>query len=631
MKNPLTDCYFYLTIFALAVAILFWFNPNFCGVSKEIGYCISGGCLFVVIVTIHNTFAEYAYRLDTWNKFFALVPPLFCFFAWVFYRVTFNTSSSGPTPRDLSEFFRDHSGLVTSGVVLLSFLGTWFQSLASRYPLSDDKKLQTECVRLLTGFDQRTDFFRGADRSIYGACKGLISRLTAKAVGQKGKPKKYKLKLLLCLPTMGPVGNDEEEWGREFHDQLMPLKGEVNVHVEICHLHEGSEIGLNHLDAFVEVLAASAKGKSFSSEYNEISKMLKTYRQAWKNTSPRDDGEETFTERPGLESIPFQVLCATGDDFHECVLFFAGKEILEREKPPRHVGFMSSHPDVVCAVRDVFDYYVADDDRLPLVPIHTLKVRERTDSKGDHSLDRYFGLSHALHVPKGAFSPVYANSSKFASWVIQRELAQYAKPDFKVLEIGSGTGVQCLVAAQVLSKLHIQSVKIIASEADGGVLGALKENIDKSAFSDLIDIKQLELTGQINAKTGEVDSSQLIDGNNAVFHGSFDFVIADLPFVDANEGDSRFFDRSHLLHSKLFHYLHHEGLDKNGRCLTAFSSLGGAGDVARFERLIVRHGLRFSHKTVFVEQGYQWIIYVLMKADDFDPSEYWWKECGLKL
>lgn len=110
--------------------------------------------------------------------------------------------------------------------------------------------------------------------------------------------------------------------------------------------------------------------------------------------------------------------------------------------------------------------------------------------------------------------------------------------------------------------------------------------------------------------------------------GEFDLIIGDLPFVSARADDEEeraFFDMRHKEHETLFKAVRgNRWLAPRGCLVTAFSTLGGPNDVRAFEGLIRQAELTPVLRTTLYESGYGWMVYVLMRAEEVSPDDYWW-------
>ena len=70
--------------------------------------------------------------------------------------------------------------------------------------------------------------------------------------------------------------------------------------------------------------------------------------------------------------------------------------------------------------------------------------------------------------------------------------------------------------------------------------------------------------------------------------------------------------------------------------LTSFSSIGGDLDILSFEMLINKYNLSAIKKVAFIENGYEWLTYVIMRKNSFvnfsstEQDRYWWEELNVK-
>jgi len=522
---------------------------------------------------------------------------------------------------------------------LLFTVGLWLADKVD--PTGAEEKLrrsQINYVKLLEHFEPLRNRWGIKqlynDRSIYNAIIATLDRLT----GKMGKPEdaihiKYNVFLLLCSPALdydenpkvSEPAHEEYKWGEEFKDKIEQITAHKNIKVEICHLPSEPMLGFKPMEDFLSVLAYFITNKKNLSDFQKNHDMLKDrtnliterFRQL-KNEHPK-----RFVIHPPMFNIPFQIVLVFGHDFHEVVVSFAGRDLLESGTQPR--GFFSSDPDVVNTFQHVYSDYVAQSGRLSFVPRHTRSViDDHSTSDAARPLKNYLGIIPHLEVADGCFSPAFGNSSKFTSWVISKVLT---KNDISVLDIGSGTGVLALIAQKTLQQLGAMNYKILAVESDGRSLDTLRKNCPVALG---IEVKHWRLCPRSSAF---VDVG---DGNKQVYNagiGQFNVIIADLPFVDVKEDmakDPRFFDPKHEAHEALFKAVaSNNWLANGGKLITAFSSLGGPDDVLRFERLIEDNKLKIVQRVDFHEADYLWIVHVIMKKDDVG-NDFWWSRLNAR-
>nr|VFK05258.1 MAG: hypothetical protein BECKH772B_GA0070898_105561 [Candidatus Kentron sp. H]VFK05639.1 MAG: hypothetical protein BECKH772A_GA0070896_105751 [Candidatus Kentron sp. H]VFK09018.1 MAG: hypothetical protein BECKH772C_GA0070978_105701 [Candidatus Kentron sp. H] len=60
--------------------------------------------------------------------------------------------------------------------------------------------------------------------------------------------------------------------------------------------------------------------------------------------------------------------------------------------------------------------------------------------------------------------------------------------------------------------------------------------------------------------------------------------------------------------------------------------LGGPDDIAELDRHIRCHSLQVIQRVEFYESEYMWMVYVLMKKQDFDDygGQFWWNMLDAK-
>lgn len=493
------------------------------------------------------------------------------------------------------------------------------------------RPLQKERVRLLRGFTDpalyRMVFGKVA---IFGTVKDMLKRLDDRA--NKNVSSDYRLMLLMCIPTLDSgEGLQPGEWGREFTTLIEKIKANPNVNVELCHLANDSRTGISHMRDFIEVLAfkiANGDPARFRELFDVISKKTAQFLE---RCTHQDLGDR-IKIHPPLASIPFQMFCVLGPDIKSVVVSFAGREILEREdrdEPVKPVGIFSTDPYVVEEFAQVYREYVTDTGRLPVAPLHTEKIirsHNSGDKKVPHMVRSFLNLKFPIEIADGGYSPAIGNSAKFTARVLALESASYVGTNrtdpYRILEIGAGSGVLSFVAIQALEAAEITNWQAVLTESEDEPLKALAKNVTASGHAAKISVAKGTLKAKPTADGNEFDCEPALTDK-------FDLVIADLPFVDSKCEDGRFYDHHHNLHAAAFKSGVRTLLKPGGRLVTAFSSLGGASDIARFENLICTSELSITHKTSFVESGYLWIAYVLKRTDDMGDAQtyedYWWK------
>ncbi len=97
-----------------------------------------------------------------------------------------------------------------------------------------------------------------------------------------------------------------------------------------------------------------------------------------------------------------------------------------------------------------------------------------------HSTVRVDGL--ALDIPSGVFNPVPFKTARLMSDVIER----YVRPEMKVLDLGTGSGLGALLAARKGCKVDAVDINPIA-------VRAAVENAEKNRLSDSIEVHEGDL------------------------------------------------------------------------------------------------------------------------------------------
>jgi precorrin-6B methylase 2 len=543
------------------------------------------------------------------------------------------TSTQGPTFWDqLVQSMEVKIVGAVAGVV------SFMLSLSSFFYRADETrgKRQKERIRILDTFAPIGDTFDlFSNRSIYHAAISLLRDVHDNA----GRSRRtYKVSILVCSPALDypnnalSESNGKQLWGKEFADELEKLIAGENVKLDIAYLPVDSKTGFKPMKDFLQVLANYISERS-SSTFEDNLKMLEARTDFINQYLLRKQSEANakITLHVDKLDVPFQLLLAKGPGIRECVVSFSSREILESENPDP-AGFYSSDPFVVETFSRIYDDYVKENKRSTFVPIHTLEIRKRHSSVGRHTIANFLDLVPEIVVETQTFSPAIANSTKFTGWIVSKTLE---RTDTAVLDIGSGTGALALVAWYAMST---SDKSAWALEADSRVFENLKMNCNGTGVKPR-NWKLVE--GDATTSSCLLDCAkhpeQEVDLSNERDFGPFDLIIADLPYVDANEEpqDLRFIDQGHRMQTALLSWVAKRGmiLKHGGRLITSFSSLGGREDIASFESRIVQSGLTIIHRSDFHEAGYLWLVYVLIKDQQNDPElkSYWWRKLKAEI
>ena len=365
-----------------------------------------------------------------------------------------------------------------------------------------------------------------------------------------------------------------------------------------------------------------------------------------------------------LDDIPFQMVITKTDKFAEVVVSFAGKNIIEKEEYIEPKGFHSIDPDVVGAFIDIFKAYTNKHSRIPFKPQHTEEIIEQTMKP--HKIKEYHSktltniLSVPIEIPSNTFSPYYANSSKFTT----DTLLHILRKDDKVIEIGSGSGIQVLAALQKLKDLKTKNPIVWAIEPYAFDL--LKKNCLKTPEIKIkhwiLRVKNVNNKDIMPAKynnqailcdrdkclvknkqcnnTCKIFDNEIVESDFE--NNKFNIVLGDLPFVsacinDASDKELAYYDLHHDSHQALLRLFKNATWTAKGAILiTAFSTLGGYEDTKNFAQMIQREGLVIVQYFCYLEKDYHWITYCLMKKEDYDTAnqggkDYWKDRFGIKL
>lgn len=549
--------------------------------------------------------------------------------------------------------FYDESGIflvIWAAIVTVLF----FVSAMKNSKLGKDEKLrksQRERIRILESFAPTTsmkEFFD--DRSIYTTIIAMFDRLL-KEEETGNDSSKYEICMLLCSPALdywknenskSPEGNFE--WGLEFRNKVNELAAKESIKFEICHLPLESFSGLNPMKDFISVLANYTTNHStdFAKSFTTLWERSKRVADDFSLWSVDHDRKHRFSVITNNTNIPFQAIIINSVNFTEVVVSFAGREVLEREHKYDIKGFFSSDPYVVKTFHSIFKTYIQSKERIPFIPLHTLNIADKHSRAGHHLIPNYYyGKIRNLHVHPETFSPCIGNSTKFTVWVIDKLLTTLCTQNSqkqslkikKILDIGAGTGILALTASATLRSLKKKDYSITALDACQHAQNILKLNC---AQDNNIKHFPWSLSFSSNDKStitnayfkDEKDSEIKISGDFC----EFDLVIADLPFVHAVErskSDLRFLDHRHQLHQAFFKVCSETKLiSDEGIIITAFSSLGGPDDIHEFESYIHKNSLQAIQRVEFFEDGYAWIVYVLMRINTIKKhaDRFWWTQ-----
>lgn len=577
------------------------------------------------------------------------------------------TTGSQPQPKQtfFLKRFCDDAGPFLGGWSFIATIIFYFASHENKKWEDSIRLLKTqkERIRLLNNFEPTQPMIEFFDnRSIYNAIISMLDRLSKEP--DEGDEKK--ICMLLCSPALdywhakskSPANISEFKWGLEFRDLVKKLvvKGK-GFKFHVCHLPFSSLSGVNVMKDFIAALSTYIIQDQFKSDnkFESDNNFQKVYDLLWQRAgmiakdfellSTDEDSKDRFKVDTHIINIPFQIVLVNSNDFTEVVVSFAGREVLEREQKYGVKGFFSSDPFVVKTFHEVFKTYVESRDRIPYIPPHTRKVAiEHGESKCEPIKSFYYGLVKELNVAPETFSPIIGNSSKFTVWLLDKllttgnpgEPTHWRNKIQKILDVGAGTGVLSLAAASVLrDRCNRTNYKIIAIDMMDPLSDAFKFLKSNCSCDKNIEVHPWTLCSTVD-KDGEIERSWFENDTRGEVKikgdfDSFDLIVGDLPFVHAQErtkSDLRFLDLDHQLHQALMWVVANtQLLAKNGLLVTAFSSLGGPEDIAEFERYIQNNSLQVIQRVEFYESGYMWMVYVLMKKDDYKTygNRLWWK------
>lgn len=191
-------------------------------------------------------------------------------------------------------------------------------------------------------------------------------------------------------------------------------------------------------------------------------------------------------------------------------------------------------------------------------------------------------LGYRFKIKKGVFpldSP-FSHSSKTTA----RRLSP--KKTDEILDVGTGTGVQAIIAAKRGAK------RVVAIDIDKKSLKCAKENVKIHRLENIVEVRKSSLFGSI--KKNE----------------KFDLIISQLPFADVDYRTriGRFlFDKDYKLHDKFLREAK-KHLKQKGRIMIP------SGTIANEQKLL-NLIKKYKYKTVKVDteknRGLVWKVYIL--------------------
>jgi len=190
-------------------------------------------------------------------------------------------------------------------------------------------------------------------------------------------------------------------------------------------------------------------------------------------------------------------------------------------------------------------------------------------------------LGYKIIIHKNVF-PV---DSPF-SYTSKISAKQIPKNPGNVLDIGTGTGVQAIIAARKGAK------KVLAIEIDNNSLKNAEENIEFHKLEKVIEIRKSDLFENVNENE------------------KFDLIIAQLPFADINYKSSVshfLFDSEYRLHERFLKDAKNY-LNGNGKI---FIPSGDVGDEEKLKELIKKYGYKILEIIEEKFQGHVWKLYIL--------------------
>lgn len=190
-------------------------------------------------------------------------------------------------------------------------------------------------------------------------------------------------------------------------------------------------------------------------------------------------------------------------------------------------------------------------------------------------------LGYKIIIHKNVF-PVDSTFS-FSSEITAKRIPENAG---KVLDIGTGTGVQAIIAS------HRGAEKVLAIDIDDNSLENAKDNVAFHKLDKIVEIRKSDLFENINEDE------------------KFDLIISQLPFADVNYESKVghfLFDSDFKLHERLLKEAK-DHLTKDGKIFIP------SGDVANEKRL-VELIKKYNYNILSIEeetfQNLKWKLYTL--------------------
>lgn len=620
-----------------------------------------------------------------WINIFFLIGTFIVGFVWFIF---WALNSNNTTDKTIDTFIEKNSMF---SVIFLFLVQAVFAILSGiRKKIDGDfyklNVLQKEKIRILDIFSNNPC----TNDTIFSQLMEMLGRCS------ENKEDDVQLLMLMCSPLVDYPEritsiDQYNQWGDVFKNKITDIISNNNEHhkpknifdMKIYYLSNENILGRNQLDEFIESLAGYSylkdKTKSkmeqvFSTIKKQTDEMIaKLKRDSDKYVpSPTDNLENQAIKKikkikivPIKKTdIPFQIFIYKTKRMSEVIVSFAGKTILQSRIKTEVKGFHSVDTDVVNAFENILNTYVIEHSKISLKPMYTQEIINKTMNDKNDTIKQYLGIDMNLRVNKKIYSPYHANSSKFTSHVLNNIL----KKGNSVLDIGSGTGIQAIMAYTILKNLDKKSIPTVyAIEPFEESFNILKQNVS-SICEDKIHCNQFELSfcSENNifniSKIKENDSNseekekfiyencgikkEITDEDFRCFRGvlvnkedneivqnfgdkKFDIIIGDLPFVDAEPDkenlECAFFDSNHLNQQALFRLFKDEDnkyIKDDAKLITSFSTLGGSDDVNQFEMLITKNNLVVIQKFSFNEADYLWFVYVIVKKENLVAGEY---------
>ena len=188
-------------------------------------------------------------------------------------------------------------------------------------------------------------------------------------------------------------------------------------------------------------------------------------------------------------------------------------------------------------------------------------------------------LGKKFIVLPGVFPPIFPDSI-----ILAKNILKEVKKNDRVLDIGTGSGIQAIFAAS-------KSNEIVATDISNKALKCAEFNIKKYKFQQKICLKKSNLFSKIS--------------------GKFDLIIFNPPFrwFKPKNFDERSETDENYFNLQKFFRMAKKFMSKNARIIMVFSN---SGDIEFFESLIVKNNFYFKIISKKKSEGWLYRVYKII-------------------